>query len=263
MEQRLQGKVALITGGGTGIGAATARALAAAGAKVVVTGRRAALIESVAKETGGIAVAGDVGDAAHAKQAVGAALKNFGGLDILVANAGIENFGSVGEIDLAAFHEVMRTNVDGVLLAAQASLESMKSRGGGAIVVVSSVAGLFGAPHYASYCTSKAALLGLARSICIDYGPYGIRVNTVCPGWILTEIAERALQNFADVKKISLEQMVAAVIKHYPLRRMGSPAEIAATIAFLASTESSFITGAVLTADGGSSCVDLGTLAFG
>lgn len=263
MGQRLKGKVAIITGGGTGIGAATARRFAASGAHVVVTGRRAALIESVAKEIGGLAVAGDVGDAAHARQAVDAALEHFGGLDILVANAGVENFGSIGEIDLAAFHEVMRTNLDGVLLSAQAAIEPMKSRGGGSIVIVSSVAGLLGAPHYASYCTSKAALLGLARSICIDYGPSGIRVNTVCPGWILTEIAERALQNFADVKNISLEQMVGNVIKHYPLRRMGTPSEIAATIEFLASSDASFMTGAVLTADGGSSCVDLGTLAFG
>lgn len=262
MSKNLQGKVALITGAASGIGAATARRFAASGARVVITDLRADRIESFATELGGFAVAGDVSDEAHCREAVQAAIDKFGGLDILVANAGVEHFGSATEVELDKWHEVFRTNVDGVLLSARAALEPMRQRRSGAIVVVASAAALAGAPHYVSYVTTKTALIGLTRSMAYDFGVDGIRVNTICPGWVRTEMAERALQALADRKQISLDEAVRSVTRHYPLRRMSDPAEIAACIEFLASEDSSFMTGSVLTADGGGSIVDIGTLEF-
>ena len=262
MGGRLQGKVALITGGGSGIGAATARRFVASGARVVITGRRRGIIEPLAREIGCLAVAGDVGDESHCRDAVAAAVGKYGGLDILVANAGIEHFGSAAEVEMAQWHEVMRTNVDGVLLAARAAIEPMRQRGGGAMVVVGSVASLFGAPHGASYVTSKSALLGLTRSLACDYGVDGIRVNAICPGWVRTEMAERAFKVLADAKQIDLDEVIRRLTRHYPLRRMADPAEIAGSIEFLVSQDASFVTGAILNADGGGSIVDVGTLEF-
>lgn len=262
MSGRFDGKVVLITGGGTGIGAATARHIAAEGGKVVVTGRRSGPIEAVAAETGGIAVAGDTTDVEHIAAAVAVARDRFGGLDVLVANAGVEVLGSVEEIDLDDWRSALQTNVDGAMLFARAAIPAMRDRGGGAIILVSSVAALAGAPHYVSYLTSKTALIGLNRSLAYDYGPEKIRSNALCPGWVRTEMAERFLGEFAAAKGISLEEMIRTVAKPYPLRRMAAPEEIAAVIAFLASEDASFMTGATVVADGGGASVDIGTLAL-
>lgn len=262
MSQRLQGKTAWVTGGGTGIGAATARRLRAAGANVLVTGRRAAPIEAVARDIGGLALAGDVADPAHCEAVVAHARTHFGGLDILVANAGIETMGAVTELDPEQWREVFRVNVDGVLHAARAALPALRARGAGAIVIVASVAALRSGPHYAAYVASKTALLGLARSMAYDYGADGIRINTVCPGWVRTEMSDREFAAAATARGISVEAMTAQLTRYYPLRRMARPEEIAACIEFLASDDASFVTGAVLTADGGGEVVDVGTLAF-
>jgi NAD(P)-dependent dehydrogenase (short-subunit alcohol dehydrogenase family) len=260
VSQRLRGKVALITGGGTGIGAATARRFAASGAKVVVTGRRPEPIKAVAEEVGGLALAGDASEEGHCLRLVEAALERFGGLDILVANAGVECFGSVTDLDLEQWREVLRINLDSVLLSSRAAIPAIKERGGGAIVVIGSVASLFAGPQFTSYVTSKTALIGMTRSLAMDYGPHGIRANAICPGWTHTEMGDRTMQILADAKGISFEQAVSRLTRFYPLRRAADPAEIASCCEFLASDDASFVTGAVLTADGGASVVDLGTL---
>lgn len=259
---RLEDKVVLITGGGTGIGAATARRFAAAGARVAVTGRRPEPIEAIANEIGGVAVSGDVSDPAQCATAVGRTVERFGGLDILVANAGIEAMGSITELNLDEWDRVQRVNVDGVLHASRSSIPEIAKRGGGAIVVVSSIAGLSAGPHYAAYSTSKTALLGLVRSMAYDLGHDGIRVNALCPGWVRTEMSEREVHALADEKGVDFDSALAELTQWLPLRRMAHPDEIAATIEFLASDDSSFVTGAVLVADGGSEIVDVGTLAF-
>jgi meso-butanediol dehydrogenase / (S,S)-butanediol dehydrogenase / diacetyl reductase len=262
MGRKLEGKVALITGGGTGIGAATARRFAEAGAGVVVTGRRAEPIEAVAREVGGIAVTGDAADEKCCGEAVQAALEGYGALDILVANAGVECFGSATDLDVQQWRDTMRINLDSVLLSARAAIPAMRERGGGSIVVLGSVASLFAGPRFASYVTSKTALIGMTRSLAIDYGPEGIRVNAVCPSFTRNEMGDRAPQVLADTKEISLDEAVAHATRFYPLRRAAAPAEIASCIEFLASEDASFVTGAVLTADGGASAVDLGTIEF-
>jgi NAD(P)-dependent dehydrogenase (short-subunit alcohol dehydrogenase family) len=214
----------------------------------------------VAREIGGLAVVGDVSEEAHCQRAVAATVEQYGGLDILVANAGVECFGSATDLDLDQWREVLRINLESVLLSARAALGPMRQRGKGSIVILGSVASLFAGPQFTSYVTSKTAVIGMARSLALDYGPEGIRVNTVCPGWTRTEMGDRAMGHLAEAKQVSLEEGVRLATRHYPLRRAADPAEIASCIEFLASEDASFVTGAVLTADGGASVVDLGTL---
>lgn len=262
MGERLQGKVALVTGGGTGIGAATARRFAASGAKVVVTGRRPEPIAAVAEEIGGVALAGDVSDEAHCAALVATAVDTYGGLDILVANAGVELFGSAADVPLEQWREVLRVNLDGVLLTARAALVPMRARGGGSIVVLGSVASLFGVPNFVSYVTSKHAVIGLTRSLAIDYGPEGIRVNVVCPSFTRTEMGDRALETLGGLVGLGLEDAAVRGTRDYPLRRPAQPEEVASVIEFLASEDASFVTGATIPVDGGASIVDLGMTEF-
>jgi meso-butanediol dehydrogenase/(S,S)-butanediol dehydrogenase/diacetyl reductase len=259
---RLEGKVALISGGGTGIGAATARLFAREGASVVVTGRRPEPIEAVAAEVGGAAVAGDASDPAHAAEAVGSTVRLFGGLDIVVANAGIGLGGSAAEVTDEQWTTTIGINLTGPLFLIRAALPHLTARGGGSIVVVSSVSAIVSDNDSAAYAASKAGLLGLVRSVAVDYGPLGIRANAVLPGWIRTPMADESMEELAARDGLSLEGAYAAATTDAPLRRAGEPEEIAACCAFLASEESSFVTGASLVADGGSTVVDVAGLAF-
>ena len=260
---QLTGKVALVTGGGTGIGAAIARRFAAEGARVVVMGRRAGPIEEVAAEIGGVAVSGDAARRADARGAVDAAVQRFGGLDILVANAGGEGGGAVTDIGDETWRSSLDANLTSAFACAREALPRLIDRGGGSIVVVSSVAGVATGPEMASYTAAKHALIGLTRSLAVDYGPKGVRVNALCPGWTRTPMSEREMDDLAGRHGISREDAYALVSAHLPLRRVADPGEIAAACLFLASDEASFVTGAVLLADGGSTAVDVGTLPFG
>jgi len=255
-------RAAIVTGGGTGIGAASARALAAGGVKVIVTGRRAQPLQEVADQTGGVVVVADVTSEDDWDRVVAVADEKFGGVDVLVANAGIEAFGSVETVALDEWRTVQRTNVDGVLLGIRAVVPSMRRRGSGSIVVVSSVAGLTSGPEYAAYVTSKTAVLGLVRSAAVDLGPDQIRVNAVCPGWTRTEMSERETELMAAEEAVSAEQLWSRLVEPLPLGRAAHPEEIATCIDFLAGPRASFVTGAVLVADGGGSAVDVGTLGF-
>lgn len=255
-------RVAIVTGGGTGIGAASALALAGDGAKVIVTGRRSEPIEEVAARVRGLAVVADVTLEHDWDRVVALAEERFGGVDVLVANAGIEAFGSVESVTLEEWRAVQETNVDGVMLGIRAVAPVMRRRGGGSIVVVSSVAGLASGPEYAAYVTSKTALLGLVRSAAVDLGRDGIRVNAICPGWTRTEMSERETAEMAADQGITVEQMWARLVAPLPLARAADPTEIATCVEFLVGSGSSFVTGATLVVDGGGSAVDVGTLGF-
>lgn len=259
---RFEGKVAIVTGGGTGIGAATARRFAREGAQVVVTGRRTEPLEAVAREIDGIAVPGDAADPSHAEQIVARTVAELGGLHVVVANAGLGFGESAVEVTADHWQRTLDVNLTGPMLIARAALPSLIEGGGGSIVVVSSIAAIVGSPDSVAYMASKAGLLGLVRSIAVDYGPLGVRANAVLPGWVTTEIGDRGADQLAGREEISREAAYATLTRDVPLRRPGTPEEVAACCAFLASDDSSFVTGATLTVDGGSTAVDVGTLAF-
>lgn len=259
---RLEGKVAIVTGGGTGIGAATARLFAREGAGVVVTGRRPEPLETVASETGGLAVPGDVTDPGRAEAAVAAAVERFGGLDVVIANAGVGFGGSAGDVDDERWQRTLDVNLTGTLRLVRAALPRLIDRGGGSIVLVSSTSGLVSGTDSAAYVTSKHALLGLARSLAVDYGPRGIRANALCPGWVVTPMGDEEMDALAGRRGISREEAYALTNATVPLRRPATAEEIAACVLFLASDESSIVTGSVLVADGGGTAADIATIPF-
>ena len=259
---RLGNKVAIVSGGGTGIGAATARVFAREGAKVVVTGRRAEPLEAVAAEIDGRAVAGDTSDDDHVRAAVAAARDAFGGLDVVVANAGLGFGGAAADVDDERWQQTLDVNLTGAFRLARAAIPSLVERGGGSIVLVSSVSALVSGTDGAAYVTSKAAMLGLARSIAVDYGPSGIRANALCPGWVDTPMGDRSMETLMTQHRISLGDAYRLVTQHIPLRRPATADEIAACCLFLASDESSIVTGTTLVADGGGLAVDLTEVAW-
>lgn len=259
---RLENKVALITGGGSGIGAATARLFAAEGAAVVVTGRRPGPLAAIADEVGGFAVAGDTGNRSHVEESVAAAVSRFGGVDVLVACAGVAPGGSVGEMDDEQWRITLDTNLNGPMMMARAVLPVMLSRGGGSIVLVSSTAGLAAAPSSAAYDVSKAGLIALARAVAVDYGACGIRANALVPGWVRTPMADRSMDALGAEQDISREQAYDRATANVPLRRAGSPDELAACCLFLASDEARYVTGTTLVADGGGLAVELTSTEF-
>ena len=252
-------RVALVTGGGTGIGAAVARRLAADGYSVAITGRRSGPIEEIAREIGGLAIVSDTGVVADADGAVAETVAHFGALDALVLNAGIGGEGSLLDLDPAVFERVFATNVTGAFLVARAAIPHLLDARG-AIVSISSVAGLRAAPASLAYCSSKAALMMLTQCIAVDHGPAGVRANCLCPGWVRTPMADGEMDSLG---RGSREEAYAEVTADVPLRRASSPEEIAGSVAWLLSDDASYVNGAVIPVDGGHTMVDVGTLAFG
>ncbi|MFD4668707.1 SDR family NAD(P)-dependent oxidoreductase [Lentzea sp. NPDC058450] len=247
-----------ITGGGTGIGAATARRYAAEGARVAVIGRRREPLEEVAAETGALVVVADVSVRAEADRAVTEVVEAFGRLDVAVANAGGSGSSSVLDTGDDEWDAALRSNLTSAFVFTRAALPHLVETRG-RIVVVSSLAGLFAGPAVAGYTTAKHAVIGLTRSLARDYGPLGVRANAVCPGWVRTPMADEEMTALAGV---SVEEAYATVTADVPLRRPAEPDEIASVVRFLGSAESSYVTGAVLVADGGAHVVDVPTLAF-
>lgn len=252
-------RAALVTGGGTGIGAAVARRLAADGYSVAVTGRRPGPIEEVAEEIGGLAVVADVGVGSDADRAVAETVARFGSLDALVLNAGIGGEGSLLDLDPEVFERVFRTNVFGALLVARAAMPQLLEQRG-SVVTIGSVAGMRAAPESLAYCSSKAALAMLTQCIALDHGPAGVRANCVCPGWVRTPMADEEMDALGLGTR---EEAYSTVTQDVPLRRPSSPEEIAGTVVWLLSSDASYVNGAVLPVDGGHTMVDVGTLAFG
>ncbi|HLK01074.1 MAG TPA: SDR family oxidoreductase [Streptosporangiaceae bacterium] len=263
MTRRFEGKTALITGGGTGIGAATARRLAAEGARVTLAGRRKEPLDEVAGDLGAAAhvVTGDAAATEDADEMVNATVERFGRLDVLVANAGGHGFGKAGQTSDEDWRQAITSNLDTAFRAARAALPHLE-RTRGSIVFVSSIAGLFAGPEVAGYVTTKHALIGLTRSVARDYGHLGIRANAVCPGWVRTPMADGEMEVLCQRHGITIDEAYELVTKDTALRRPAQPDEIASVIAFIASPDAAVMTGTILVADSGASCVDLPTLAF-
>jgi len=258
----LAGKVALITGAGSGIGEAVARRFAAQGAKVGMTGRRAEPLERLAAEIGALALPGDVTDSASVEQSIARLVKQYGGLDIVVNNAGIAVIGSIEQLDDAAWASVMDTNLDGVRRVVRAALPHLRARGGGAIVNIASIGAFFAAKGNAVYTTAKAALVALTMVLARDYGPEGIRVNALCPGWVDTPMLDPLMQFLTTDRGITADAARALLVQFNPINRLGRPEEIARCVEFLATDASSYVTGTTLLADGGMAIVDVGTVSF-
>jgi 3(or 17)beta-hydroxysteroid dehydrogenase len=250
---RLEGKRALITGGGTGIGRATADLFAREGAAVMISGRRTAELEEAARQieaNGGRAafVRGDVGSPVDAERMVQATVAAFGGIDVLVNNAGIlVRNASVTSVSLEDWERMLRIDLTGVFLVSRFALtEMLKADRGGAIVHVSSVAGILGDPNLAPYNAAKGGVNLLTKNMALDYAPRGIRVNAVCPGRIWTPMPMSRLKPDDDPQEI-----LARWGKNIPLGRVGRPEDVARAILFLASDEAEWITGTWLVVDGG------------
>lgn len=251
---------ALITGGGTGIGAAAARALAAEGWLVGLIGRRAEPVQELAAEVGGCAFPGDAADLAHLEASVAGIAAAGGALRALVCSAGGGNAGTALTQTQEGFEAVLRQNLTAPFLAAKACLPELIANRG-SIVIVASLAGLRAGPASIAYGSAKAGAVHLARMLAVDHSPQGVRVNAVCPGWVRTPMADAALAELADAEG-GLDAAYAEATRHAPARRPAAAAEVADAITWLLSERSSGITGATLTIDGGAHVVDAEGIAF-
>jgi NAD(P)-dependent dehydrogenase (short-subunit alcohol dehydrogenase family) len=247
--RRFEGKNVIVTGAGQGIGRAIVERFAVEGAEVLLVGRRRDPLEQAVREVeaaGGRALShvADVSDPEQVREAVAAAMGNWGRIDVLVNNAGLADEAPFLEIDVASWDRVLGTNLRGAFLMAQAVAREQVAKGGGSIVHIASIDASGGDGPYASYNASKAGLLGLNRTMAFELAPHGIRVNCVSPGFTHTDMTESAVP----------PEMMDYLVNRFdrvPMRRLVKPEEIAAACAFLASDDASAITGIDLTVDCG------------
>lgn len=247
---RLAGKIALVTGAATGIGEAVVRRFREEGAEVVAAGLQPELLAELARQTGARAADCDVTEEPDVRRAVGQA-HALGRLDIVVNAAGIIQTDDVAEIDDRVWERMLAVNLTGAMRVCRAAIPHMQRQGGGAIVNIASVAAFNASIGMGSYAPSKAGLVALTRSIANRYGADAIRANCLCPGWVRTPMSEMEMREIGAANGISMEQAFDELKPRIALQRIALPAEMAACVLFLASDDASFVTGAVLVADGG------------
>jgi NAD(P)-dependent dehydrogenase (short-subunit alcohol dehydrogenase family) len=258
---KLDGKIAIVTGGGSGIGRASALRLGQEGARIMVGDIRAALAEETAAmitAAGGIAhfARCDVGNEVDVETMTARAIAEFGGLDILVASAGTATRGGIHELSLADWDRVIRVNLTGMFLCARAALRHMINHGGGNIVTIGSISSVvIGAGgSAASYKASKGGVLQLTRAIATEYAHKGVRANCVCPGAVATNLGKHNREESVNWTTVPRDE-VRKYQTDVPIKRAANPMEIANVVTFLASDESSFMTGSAVMVDGGLTAV--------
>jgi len=248
---RLAGKVALVTGGGTGIGRAIALAFAREGAKVAVAGRRVEKLQETVAELEkiggeGIAIACDVSSARDGEKAVQETAARFGRLNVLVNNAGVLKVATIEATSEEEWDRMMTINLKGPFLMSRAALPEFRKAGGGAIVNIGSVLGLVAMKDRAAYCTSKGGVTLLTKAMAVDHAKDNVRANCICPSIVETELVAGLFEASAEGKALR-DARVASI----PLGRMGRPVDVAEMAVFLAAEESSWLTGAAIPLDGG------------
>ena len=244
----LDGRVGLITGGGSGIGCEIARRLAREGMAVAVLDRDGAAAEAVAADISGLAVTADVTAEAEVRNAVDAVLGRFHQIDLLVNNAGIAWMGPALEMPLEALQSMLRVNVDGVFITSRAVLPHMIARRSGSVVNLASWAGKTGNAYFAGYSASKFAVIGLTQALAREVAPYGIRVNAICPGIVIDTAMRMAIE--AQQRQYGLPTTEERA-KTIPVGRLSVPDDVARIAAFLASDESAYMTGESINISGG------------
>lgn len=246
--------VAIVTGGGSGIGAAVVRRLTSDGWQVAAVGRRTDRLEEIARETGCLAIAGDVATPGVGATIVARTLEHFGRIDGLVCNAGIFEYAAVEALDADTWRRTLDVNLEAVLWLVQAALPALREARGG-VVAISSLGAQRATAGYAAYVSSKAALTALIRTVAVEEASSGIRANVVLPGWTRTEMADAGMRQLAD-RFGGIEGAYDHATRHVPLKRPGRPEELAAVVAFLLSRESSYITATSIPVDGGLHAID-------
>lgn len=249
MSGRLRGKVALITGGGSGFGQATGERFVREGARVHLVDRDEDAVRALAESLGGDAVAhvADVSEASEMEALASEVLASEARVDVVFANAGVEGVGSAADLDESDWARVIDINLKGVWLSSKWFLPRMVEQGGGAIVNTASIGGLVAVPRIFPYAAAKGGVVAMTRQMGLDYAPHGIRVNAICPGTVITPLVER---NWL-AKGEDLDERRAAAARAYPLGRVGEPEDVANAALFLASDEAAWITGHALVVDGG------------
>ena len=260
--KRYQGKTVVVTGAGTGIGSAIARRLYEEGAKVALMGRREEPLKAVAASINALVLPCDAASSSQVEAAIGKVQEHLGPIDVLVCNAGGFGFGTLTENTDEDWNNSVQSNLNTAMVTARAAIPDLIAQQGN-ILMMASIAGLAAGPEACGYVTMKHALIGLAKSITRDFSPQGVRCNTICPGWVRTEMADNEMAELMRRKGLaSIEEAYALVTRDVPLGKPAIPEDIANAVAFLCSHEASLISGAVLTIDGGATIVDVPTIAF-
>jgi NAD(P)-dependent dehydrogenase (short-subunit alcohol dehydrogenase family) len=253
---RLNNKVAVITGGGSGIGAAICRAFAEEGAAVAITDIRLQGAQEIAAEVarckGRVGTwAFDVSDRSAVEQAADQIEKQLGPIDIWVNNAGISHIVPFLECSEELWDQTLRTNLKGAFIGCQAAIRRMLPRRQGVVLNMSSQSGKVGASQYTAYCASKFGILGLTQSLAVEFAGDGIRVNALCPGIVMTPLWDQMLGDYARKRNLKPEDVRPYLERRIPLGRLGTPEDVARTAVFLASDESDYLTGQALNVSGG------------
>ncbi|MGH7871374.1 MAG: SDR family NAD(P)-dependent oxidoreductase [Candidatus Binatia bacterium] len=253
-------KIALITGGGTGIGKAIALELAKNGAKVAIASRDRTHIESAAAEftslgLAAMAVQMDVSKKHDVARVVDEIVSRWGAIHILVNNAGRSGLSLINDPDDTKWYDIINTNLHGLYLITKGVLKHMPDHSGGRVINISSVLGKFGVPGYTAYCTTKHGMIGFSRALALEVVDRGITVNTVCPGWVETEMAALGIAESAALQGITPEEFKAQAIAGVPIKRFLEAQEVAELVAYIASDAAAGITGQALNICGGQTMI--------